>query len=729
MMILSLLLLLILGCAHDSHRANPLDPTLTPSVQVAVDPDTIGGAALLTWSQYDGEADFAEYVVVRQQRGLSAVDTLFRAERVEQTSYRDTSLLAGQAYEYRVLVTNEAGFISASQIVTPPDLSLPAPEIGGVIIDATSASAHIVARPYVGTRFSHYELLRLEEGRAPVVVGTRTDRQDTVFTDNGLLGDVVYTYRLDVITPQQERVQSDPVDGRFHTFVRSWPLTMDPRRQRARLDLTGDDGLQITMGGTDARRRVGQVTWSNLSRFHFSRDGVERNDRVLLNLGTFFEPHASLSTLARPHGEELLLVAPRSDAQENAPDRAGVIRFDADGQVTRRRSALFASALATLADIDGMTRARATLRSDRSQLAFMDNLQITADGAVILRDEFSGTFEEIGIRGQPVGWDLDYTSSLLVYLDRLEAPESGILTMVSDGPGWQDVGVQADFSNFLSTPSGIGQGVGSVGLLLGDGAADEVQRIELSLDFVAGLVRLEHFEAGTAEPSMTAEEPFDWVANVDYRIGLEVVDGRPQAWIGTPISWLIDRQKASIWGELVRVGEREVAIVDDQPYALLEEGLVEEMPTLASSPSDVHVWPGPIGEQVGYVMPDLNQVWRGTSLRGEWPFRLGPWLGVGSQIGGSDAGQMLYPVAMAAGPDGRVYVVDAGNSRIDVFDEDGDYITHWGSRGDGPGQFNFGSGETLVHGGPDYFGSIAVDDEGFVYVVDAGNRRIQVFSP
>lgn len=65
---------------------------------------------------------------------------------------------------------------------------------------------------------------------------------------------------------------------------------------------------------------------------------------------------------------------------------------------------------------------------------------------------------------------------------------------------------------------------------------------------------------------------------------------------------------------------------------------------------------------------------------------------------------------------GDVYVVDAGNNRVQRFDRDGRFVEQFGSAGRGNGQFDRPFG-------------IAIDKEGYVYVADTGNKRIQKFAP
>jgi DNA-binding beta-propeller fold protein YncE len=69
----------------------------------------------------------------------------------------------------------------------------------------------------------------------------------------------------------------------------------------------------------------------------------------------------------------------------------------------------------------------------------------------------------------------------------------------------------------------------------------------------------------------------------------------------------------------------------------------------------------------------------------------------------------------ALSPQGEIYVSDGyGNARVHKYSPDGKLLFSWGEPGSDPGQFN------VAH-------NIATDAEGWVYVADRENHRVQVF--
>jgi len=83
---------------------------------------------------------------------------------------------------------------------------------------------------------------------------------------------------------------------------------------------------------------------------------------------------------------------------------------------------------------------------------------------------------------------------------------------------------------------------------------------------------------------------------------------------------------------------------------------------------------------------------------------------------GSGPGQFSNPTLDAVDASGNVFVADgdALNDRIEKFDNSGTFLTAWGSMGSGTGQFDHPEG-------------VAVDAGGHVFVVDTGNSRIEKF--
>ena len=137
----------------------------------------------------------------------------------------------------------------------------------------------------------------------------------------------------------------------------------------------------------------------------------------------------------------------------------------------------------------------------------------------------------------------------------------------------------------------------------------------------------------------------------------------------------------------------------------------ENVPARGAAPAVAG--PAPAGEGRGAAAAPTGG--RGT----------GPAPGAGEGGGGRAAGppgtggqQDVFsrPTDVAWDAAGNIYVADGlgNNTRVAKFDKNGKFVKTWGFRGVAPGQFRD------VHG-------IAIDAQGMVYVADAGNRRIQVF--
>ncbi|MDS4015269.1 MAG: 6-bladed beta-propeller [Candidatus Accumulibacter sp.] len=82
---------------------------------------------------------------------------------------------------------------------------------------------------------------------------------------------------------------------------------------------------------------------------------------------------------------------------------------------------------------------------------------------------------------------------------------------------------------------------------------------------------------------------------------------------------------------------------------------------------------------------------------------------------GKGQGEFNLPRDVAIGKDGRIYVVDGGNFRVQVFDASGKYLQAFGSIGKQLGNFARPK-------------EIASDAEGNVYVVDAAFGNFQIFN-
>jgi len=83
---------------------------------------------------------------------------------------------------------------------------------------------------------------------------------------------------------------------------------------------------------------------------------------------------------------------------------------------------------------------------------------------------------------------------------------------------------------------------------------------------------------------------------------------------------------------------------------------------------------------------------------------------------GNGPGEFNLPRDLAIGRDGRLYVVDGGNFRVQIFDKDGKYISAFGKVGKQLGDFARPK-------------EVATDRDGNVYVADTAFGNFQIFSP
>lgn len=81
---------------------------------------------------------------------------------------------------------------------------------------------------------------------------------------------------------------------------------------------------------------------------------------------------------------------------------------------------------------------------------------------------------------------------------------------------------------------------------------------------------------------------------------------------------------------------------------------------------------------------------------------------------GSDPGQMKGPESAKFSSEGKLYLADLLNNRIQVFDAKGTLLAAWGKAGSAAGELRSPAG-------------IAFDKDDNVYVTEIGNDRVQVF--
>ena len=95
----------------------------------------------------------------------------------------------------------------------------------------------------------------------------------------------------------------------------------------------------------------------------------------------------------------------------------------------------------------------------------------------------------------------------------------------------------------------------------------------------------------------------------------------------------------------------------------------------------------------------------------------------GNLVWAADPPDGGIPWGLAQAPDGRLWSAEGIDDRFAIYTADGEFVEHWGEAGTGPGQFR------LQRANGDPYGMVEFAPDGSFYVLDPGNRRIQHFDP
>ena len=698
----------LLSSCHDSPRRNPLDPELTAPVGAEVTLDDSAGAAVVTWSRYDGAQPFTEYRVVRNVIDQTTSHTMAVVADIDSLRFVDRSLNLDLAYEYRVVVVNTSGFSAASPPVRLTPRSLPAAEITDVEFDPKTATSRVAWTAYEGPRFASYVLERRTEGLTPVQVFGSGERVDTSFVDTGLEGGIEYFYRVVVETSRQERVASSEVGAvSFFLVQDSWPLDVaDGSFVRLYRE---EDGLTALVAAQEDVRLL-----------RYAADGtlVEEQTLVAPVEAPFtwrfgIEPESVATSVL--DGQRFLTMMTGVAARDLA-----VLRFDLEGNPLPYETDVLPELTAGLSPIDDAEGGLITIclgcDAFTGEAAF-DNLRLYSGSGSSFIEDFTTPSDQL--RGQVEdGW---------AFLADAGGSRSSSYSVEDEA--WRDIGLELDLFPSVGLTSTIELFVNRSGVDFSS------YRWNLRRDIPFQFNVVHDGEAGDFEIDFNMVMPVT-------RLGMELsTEGVFRTWIRDPTLWnaAVGPQRFN-WGTMavvqISAGAKLAFTVGEQANLLDELAVPHTGRTarLELGIGELRNWrePDRAAPGVGISVPRDNQVYVDREISTLFSRNTIANYATGAQARGlgrgvgSEAGQFLYPLSLDVDAvDGRVYVLDAGNHRIQVFDLEGNYVTRWGRRGTDPGSFDFGEGAR-----PEEFtGSLTVDDKGAIYVADVGNRRIQKFVP
>jgi len=692
------------GHAELSNRETVAGYTVKAVRLLAAESDPAAGAIRLRWNRYR-DPGFAAYEVVRRQVGTGLDTVLFLGHNVADTVYIDATVLHDVPYTYAVRAT------AAGQVLPSNSadgfLILPGVTIAETRFTSSTASCSLVWSPYQGPRFARYQIVRLQEGVGPTVVGEIASDAATTFTDTGLHGNTVYSYLVTVLTVAGEEISGHRRGGSFHELADTWPMDLS-------------EGVVVRLSARTAGRIEALVSSENDVRLQvYDPMGQLLREEVLYanpHLPNLLPPRIIPQCVSTTLGqdEQRFLVLGHTD-------RLLVVALSQEGEPTTRDIGLFSQQLPEGLLLSG----RVTLHietalgvvSNQSEVGF-DNVTVSVAGHAVVEEGFED--------GLPSDWEFDFIDAPIV--GTYPRVSMGALTFrasaLSEGArahrgdaSWREPRLEADV--WMSKGAA---GMVSLGAFPGD-------YIRLRLRERSGEALLDVRKKATSMTrSRVSVDLWPWMR---YRVVLQAQDEQVIAWLRRPFLWIEEWDGMPVWASTAAVEDVVAISLDEERLAVSGAGEIQQPERVPSATSDMRVWGSGRDARMALCLPDENRIVVGRPSVSSFSGRLTypreealttVVLGAGA---GHEDGALLFPLSVDRGPDGRHYVVDAGNSRIQASDADGGYLTQWGTRGGGEGQFQFGRGIVST----DFAGSICVDHEGYIYVADVYNQRIQKFAP
>jgi len=682
-----------------SNRSGATSFGLHRAELLSVRGDSEEGVVRLRWTAYAGPR-FEGYRVLRREVGTDREELLGEVVERVDTTFVDRTALAEVDYLYEVMVRAAGEELRSGSL--EGRLSLPAVRIEEARFESRTATATLGWTAYAGPRFAAYRVERRTAELAWHAVAELGERESRSLLDGELAGNTEYFYRVVVVTDQGEEVTSREVSGGMHFLMDSWPLELE---EESFVRLYVEEEGKLTALVADPNR---------IRLLLFAAEGDLLEEQELLVQSKVAIAPRSVATVPDGKGGRALVLTLKPLGR-NWQGFIGVLLFDREGRPLRERRALFADAFTEplrgeQARVPGVIE----LQGGSGDVAF-DNVAVSQGEVLLFADDFE--------RERIDQWSLQFGS---LEGGWFTGGEQGPPILRKEGLSWQDFRVEAEVSFFSPTWARISMG----------SRQDRYSRFDLGVNL--DRVTLNWiFLTPASSSERTRLEKFEkelmLVPGLFYRMELEFVEGEVGVSVERPASPWSVLNEASRWNCAVPIEQGPEAslalIAGDQPIQLIAGEAVAGF-SYGGEASEMRSWKveGSAASRLGLCLPEVNRVLisRGAVSRVtgkvRWPSEVVDRIGAGM---GQEAGSFLVPLSLDASPEGRVYVLDAGNARIQVFDDRGDYITQFGHWGSEAGAFDFGSGWEAG----DFAGSVVVDGEGFIYVADVGNGRIQKFAP